>query len=500
MKRKKYLALFHITVFFPIIIYADENVIVSEAEHAFDRAEKAFYSKEWHELPDEQLINTNRVKWNRLAKAALNLPEWMEFSLSQRTRFESSSHPWLAGEASGTNQQLPMQSRIRLGANNENFGLIFEGQDSRTNFDSPNMLSGNVMTDEFDVLQLFTSASMKNIAGTGIRGDVDLGRFSMDLGSSRFIGRNGFEQTTNSFEGGHLSLAAAENKWRFRTFMMSRVTRTMYQADESHQSPLMWGADFETKTTSWLNNEAYYIGVNDNNDAEKNHKAFSVFGTRAYLKPIQTATLKQEFGVIDYDFETAIETGEKGLKDFFAYMGHAEVGYTFNSTWFPRLMAEYEYASGTKNPNGNMNNTLDRLSGVRSNMFITSLFGPMFQSNLEYGGLRLITEPLDNVKMNLKHHVWYLAEAKDAMSGSAMTGSANLQDKTGSAGRSLGQDVEMSASWALRSNLTLEAGYEHWFKGDYFSRLPIASKASNALPVGGEKDTDYFYVSSELRF
>ncbi|MDD5753385.1 MAG: alginate export family protein [Methylococcales bacterium] len=383
-----------------------------------------------------------------------------------------------------------------MGGTNENFGLIFEGQDSRTNFDQQNELSGNVMTDAFDVLQLFTSASLKNIAGTGVRADADLGRFSMDIGSSRFIGRNGFEQTTNSFEGGHLSFTA-ENQWRFRTFMVSLVNRTMYQANESHQSPLMWGADFEIKPTSWLNTEAYYIGANDNNGADlTKHKAFSVFGTRAYLKPIATAKLKKEFGVIDYDFETAVETGEKGKKDFFAYMGHAEVGYTFNSTWFPHLMGEYEYASGTANPNGGMNNTLDRLSGVRTNMFITSLFGPMFQSNLEYGGLRLITQPLDSVKMNVKHHVWYLAEAKDAMAGSAMPGNANLQDKTGSAGRYLGQDVEFSTSWDLRSNLTLAAGYEHWFKGDYFSRLPVSAN----LPVGGAKDTDYFYMSSEVRF
>jgi hypothetical protein len=115
---------------------------------------------------------------------------------------------------------------------------------------------------------------------------------------------------------------------------------------------------------------------------------------------------------------------------------------------------------------------------------------------LEYGGLRLVTQPLESLKVNVKHHVWYLAEAKDAMVGSAMPGSKNLQDKTGSAGRYLGQDVEFSTSWDLRSNLTLSAGYEHWFKGDYFSRLPTSA----GLPAGGAKDTDYFYVGSELRF
>ncbi len=478
------------------------KVHANEIEEAKDsnltkRVETAFYSNEWHEVPDEMLVNQSKVKWNRLAKSALNLPDWMEFSLNQRTRFETSSHPWHSGQSSETNVQLPMLSRIRLGANNENLGFIFEGQDSRTNFNEPKDFAGGTLIDTFDVLQLFTSASLKNIAGTNVRGDFELGRFAMDIGSSRFIGRNGFENTTNSFEGGHLSFMS-ENQWRFRTFFMSPVQRYLNQADESSRNRLIWGTHLDVKLANWLNTEGYYIGVNDNKTTT--HKTFSIFGSRAYLKPIKTEKLKQEFGALDYDVETAIEVGEIGAKDFFAYYSHAEVGYTFNTTWLPRLMAEYDYSSGTENPDGRMNNTFERLNGIRTNLFITSLFGPMFQSNLEYGGLRLITQPIDSVKVNLKHHVWYLAEGADAMNGSNMPNQKPLQDKTGSAGNYLGQDVELSTSWDLRSNLTLSAGYEHWFKGDYFSRLPKTGTPANDLPVGGEKDTDFFYVSSDLRF
>ncbi|WP_411727180.1 hypothetical protein [Methyloglobulus sp.] len=48
----------------------------------------------------------------------------------------------------------------------------------------------------------------------------------------------------------------------------------------------------------------------------------------------------------------------------------------------------------------------------------------------------------------------------------------------------------------LKSNIVVEVGYEHWFKGDYFDRLP----ASAGLPAGGEKDSDYFFVNTEFRF
>ncbi len=492
------------TSLFLTSVYADDNVVLTEAEHAYDRVEKAFYSQEWHELPDEHLINPAKIKWNRLAKAALNLPEWTELSFSQRTRFESSSHPWHTGQSSETNQQLPLLSRIRLGANNENFGFIFEGQDGRTFFNEAGDFTGgaSALVNTFDVLQLYVSATLHNLAGTGLRSDLDIGRFTMDMGSSRLLGRNGYENVTNSYEGAHFDIGAENKDWRLRTYLVSPVNRYPNQADVGSSDRLVWGADLEGKTTSWLNSDVYYLGINDNKDPDiKKHRTFSAFGTRAYQVPVKTANLKQEFGAFDYDFETTVEVGEKGIKDFFAYAGHAEVGYTFNTTWFPRLLADYDYSSGTANPDGGTNNTFDRLYGPRTNMSVTSLIGPMFQSNMEYGGLRLVAKPTDDIKLNLKHHTWFLAEAKDAMVNSASTSAdQNLQDKTGRAGRYLGQDVEFTTTWSLRSNLTLEAGYEHWFKGDYFSRLPNTGNVHKDLPMGGDKDTDYFYVSSELRF
>ena len=495
-----YLVLLGTTVFFPILIRADENLIVSEAEHAFDRAEKAFYSKEWKELPDEHLINPTRIKWNRLAKAALNLPEWMELGFSQRTRFESSSHPWHTGQSGETNQQLPLLSRVRAGAYNENFGLIFEGQDGRTHLNEPNDFTGgaNSMVNQFDVLQLMASARTKDFLGTGLRSDFDLGRMTLDIGSTRLIGRNNYENITFSYEGVHADLGANNKDWRVRTFLVSPLARYPNQADESSSERLYWGIHGENKFTNFLTADAYYFGFQDHkNPNSSKHRDISNFGSRAYLLPAKTADLKKEIGEFDYDFETTIQTGETGVKDLFAYYGHAEIGYTFNAPWFPRLMADYDYSSGTENPDGNTNNTFDRLYGPRTNMSVTSLFGPTFQTNMEFGGLRLITKPTDEVTLNLKHHVWFLAQAKDAMINSASTArDKNLQDKTGRSGRYLGQDVEFVASWALKANVRFEAGYEHWFKGDYFSRLP----ASVNLPTGGEKDTDFFYVSSEFRF
>lgn len=487
-------------------VASNEEAVASNNEDstALQRVEKAFYSKDSTELPDEHLINPTRIKWNRLAKAALDLPEWVELGFSQRTRFETSSHPWHTGQSSSTNVQLPLLSRIRAGAYNENFGLIFEGQDGRTHLNEAGDFTGGAssMINQFDVLQLMASAKTKNLLGTGLRGDFDLGRMTLDIGSTRLVGRNNYENITFSYDGVHADLGTNNKDWRVRTFLVSPLARYPTQADESSWDRLYWGIHGENKFTNWLNADAYYFGFQDHTNLNPNkHKDVSSFGSRAYLLPAKTAELKKEIGAFDYDFETTAQVGETGAKDLFAYYGHAEIGYTFNAPWFPRLMADYDYSSGTENPDGNMNHTFERLYGPRTNMSVTSLFGPTFQTNMEYGGLRLITKPTDEVTLNLKHHVWYLAEGKDRMVNTGFVfGQNDLQDKTGNAGRFLGHDVEFVASWALKANVRFEAGYEHWFKGDYFDRLPKTGDLAKDLPDGGEKDSDFFYVSSELRF
>jgi len=89
----------------------------------------------------------------------------------------------------------------------------------------------------------------------------------------------------------------------------------------------------------------------------------------------------------------------------------------------------------------------------------------------------------------VKHRVSYLAQSQDFF------GSSGLRDTTGNAGTSLGHDVELRAQWAFNSNLDVDVGYVHWFKGSYFDRLP----ASAGLPDGGNHDSDYFYVQMRAR-
>lgn len=471
-------------------------------EAAAQRAEAAFHSKAWREVPDQVLVRANRIKWTRLAKAALNLPDWVELGLSQRTRFEFVSNNWRAGQRNADNTQLPLQSRIRLGFNQGPYWILFEGQDSRTHFDQPGDFAGREVENKFDILQLFASATFKNVFGTGLRTDLHFGRMTLELGVARLIGRNDFPNTTNNFDGGHLSIGN-DRDWRVRAFLTAPVNRENDELDDTRNRTLFWGTAFESTQNKWASGEVYYLGLSDEFDRRPNRaKHLHTSGARVFKKDIRRRSdfKSEQTGELDYDFEGATQVGDRRGKDHFAWMAFARLAYTFNQPWIPRLAGEFIYASGTKNPDGGRSATFDRLFGLRRpDLAQTSLFGPFSHSNLIKAGWRLTVRPRDNISIFFKHHLNWLAEKRDALSGSALPGFSNLQDRTGSSGSFLGHDIELAGRYRIQDNIDLEAGYQHWFKGGFFDGLTRLSNRGG-LPEDGEKDTNYFFSQITVRF
>lgn len=471
-------------------------------EAAAQRAKETFHSKEWREVPDEALVRANRIKWNRIAKAALNLPDWVEFGLSQRTRFEFVSNNWRTGQRNADNTQLPLQSRVRLGINRGPYWVLFEGQDSRTHFAQAGDFAGREVANKFDILQLFGSATFKNVFDTELRTDLHFGRMTLELGAARLIGRNDFPNTTNNFDGGHLSIGNNKD-WRVRAFLTAPVNRKNDELDDARNRTLFWGTAFESTQNKWASGEIYYLGLSDEFDRQSNRaKHLHTTGARIVKKDIRQRSdfESEQTGELDYDLEGAAQVGDRHGKDHFAWMAFARLAYTLNQPWIPRLAGEFVYASGTRNPDGDQSATFDRLFGLRRpDLGHTSLFGPFSHSNLIKVGWRLTALPRDDFRIFIKHHLNWLAEKRDALSGSALPGFSNLQDRTGSSGSFLGHDIELVGRYRIRETTDLEAGYQHWFKGSFFDGLTQLANRGG-LPINGEKDTNYFFVQTTVRF
>ncbi len=444
--------------------------------------QKAFPPKE-PETADAVLTRTKEWKWNRYVNKALKLPDWIDLGFENRTRFEVYDHPWRQSQNSGqTDAQIPQRSRMRFGLNGQPFRFLFEGQDSRTHHAGPNAFGGTSVVNQMDILQLHVSATGHNFLGTGLRTDIHFGRMTMDFGKRRLIARNDFRNTTNAFDGVHWEISK-DKEWRVRTFLVEPVVRFQQQLDQQTARNVFWGAFFENKQVPWLRFDAYYFGINDQKSSTvSKQRSFSTFGIRLYEVPKK--------GRMDYEMESVWQTGEKGNIDHFAYFNHFQAGYSFNLPWKPQFIVYYDYASGDNNANDSQNSAFDTLFGARRFEYMpTGTFGPFFRTNISTPGWRVIAVPSKGWKVQLKHRVWYLATSRGAF------GSSGLQDPTGGSGNFLGHDLELRAQWKINDNLSFDAGYDHWFKGSYFDRLP----ASAGLPPGGSNDTDYFYILTQFR-
>ncbi len=436
------------------------------------------------ESADAVLVQASEWQWHRYLKHALNLPRWLDLGLEHRTRFETYDHPWRSIQALGqTDAQIQQRSRIRLGLNSEILKFLFEGQDSRVHLDNANSFVDTGIKNETDILQLMISVTTPNLFGTGLRTDLHLGRMTMDIGGRRFIARNAFRNTTNAFDGIHWQLAK-DKTWRFRAFLVEPVLRDERKLDEQSNQNVFWGAYVESSHLAWLRLNVYYFGLNDQRSSTVNsQRTFSTFGIRLHKNP----------GIrhFDYEIETVWQTGKRGNIDHFAHFQHLNLGYTFDIPWAPRLLIYYDYASGDRNANDSQDSAFDTLFGARRFEYMpTGNFGPFFRTNISSPGWRLILNPVDGWKLQLKHRVWYLATARGAFANSG------LRDASGGSGKFLGHDVELKIQWKVNQNVEFDAGYDHWFKGDYFNRLPTKA----GLPPGGEKDTDYFYILTTFRF
>ena len=423
-----------------------------------------------HETADQVLIGSN-ASWERRLHEWLLLPAWLDVGIEHRTRFEALTEPWRPGEE-GRNEQLPQRTRLRIGLDPQPWlRFLVEFEDARTHFDGRHEFTGNTIN-QTDVLQLLGALRADDLFGSGLRGDVHVGRMTLDFGSRRLVARNRFRNTTNAFEGVHLRLARGD-AWRARGFVVRPVERRERQRDKRLSEQLFWGLSFENDPFPWLRSDLYYFGLDDDDARRELH----TFGARG-----QRAPATQQ---VDYEVEAIGQIGRVAGRDRRAFSGHGHLGYTLPARWSPRPFVRFDYATGSDDRDGN-DHSFDPLFGARRFDFgPTGIFGPFRRSNLVSAGVGLQLAPHPRVKARVDVRYSALAQGKDSFSGNA------LRDPSGDAGRQLGTDLEFGVQWNPRSWLSFEVVYDHWFKGDYLDDVPGA---------GSNRDSDYFALSTALRF
>jgi hypothetical protein len=329
-----------------------------------------------------------------------------------------------------------------------------------------------------DLLTAYGSLTRRNVfAGDGTL-VVRAGRVTLNRGSRRLVARNSFRNTINAFTG--VDLEWTSGRETIRTFAVvpvvrrpadaARLARNAAQLDRENGDALLWGVEYQRGLPDGLRVEAYVIGLQEGDAvfASSDRRLFTP-GARLIRTPAP--------GRLDFDLEGMAQLGRSRASTAAsdrtdlthrAVSVHASAGYWFETPWTPRLLAQYDFASGDADPQDDRNGRFDPLFGARAfELNATGFYGAFARSNISSPGLRVEAAPTGRVDLMGAWRRYWLASARDGWT------TAGHRDETGSSGRFVGSQIELR----LRAHVvpdvaTLEVGGAVLARGSFARRAP----------------------------
>jgi hypothetical protein len=227
-----------------------------------------------------------------------------------------------------------------------------------------------------------------------------------------------------------------------------------------------------------------------------------------YTLGFRLKSIRGDLGPWDYAIEAAGQLGDfrdfrRGANsprlDHQAWMAIVQGGYTITNLWSaPRLGLEYAHASGDSNPNDGKHETFDTLFPTYH-----AYYGYMnFFSLQNIHDVRAILQckPHPRLSFSLEGHGFWLADTHDSFYSANGTPRGGLATTPGtgyginpSYNNFVGTELDLIGGWAITRFALLEAGYGHFFTGDYI-------RQSLSSPAFGNKDANWGYVQLNVSF
>jgi len=454
------------------------------------------------------LTGKDRFDWpsEYNAKKTLGLPSWLNASLEYRVRYETMDVPFVKGQTGGQHQ-IPMQTVLWMEANYESFRAGFEFWDARQyGAQHSDYIVNNTMVDVADFPQMYAAWSTQNLLDSELGFEAKGGRMTMDLGSRRLVARNAFRNTTNSFTGVSFRLRDGAGDWQVQAFanqpvvrlpdQQSQLVNNGYAWDEEQTGAFFTGGFAETNQLPWDSRGELYLYYLGEDQRSSNHRRLFTPGFRVYRQPkkgewdFEGESIAQTGNRLDTVYDPATGKGTKTELSTEAFYEHIQLGYTFDLPWDPRILVQYDYATGGLNGSKTVTNSFDTLYGARRWEYgPTGIFGPFARNNINSPGTRVFIVPHRDVAAFVAYRAWWMADSKAPWQQAQ---GISLVDPTGKAGDFLGHTVELSARWDAHENIAFEGGWAYLIKGNFARNAPGA-------PTNHD-NVNYFYVQTQLRF
>ena len=385
-------------------------------------------------------------------RANEQLPGWLRVRGEFRSRLE-----WFtgAGFTSGRDD-LYWLNRVRLNvAVRPSRLLTFEvqAQDARVGGKEVGP-TGPPFRDAFDLRMAYAEVgdSQKNLVTARI------GRQELVFGEQRLIGHTSWLNTARTFDGVRFT-----------------IHRPRYQLDAFASSVVR--IQDGTFNKSGYGNRV--LGVHGTSRTVVRH---SVVEAYLFLKRdpnLHSATIGTHWTGelpfrLDYGIEIAAQTGSAGSDTIRAWAGHWQLGETIASDPKLRLIGEYNYASGDRDPSDGRRGTFDQLYPTAHDKY--GLADQVGWRNIH--DLRLGSEitPTKGWQLTGNYHSWWLADTHDGLYNAA--GALIASFPGGSVASHVGEEFDVQLLHALSPQISLAGGYSRIFPGEFLKQATPGAKFS----------------------
>ncbi len=431
------------------------------------------------------------------------------FDVEERVRFEWRENTRdFDSSINDDNDDAWLLNRFRLGVAIKPVSwlkLYAQTQDAREGFsDRANIpgVRGAEGTDAFDLRQAYIAIGDLKRAPV----QFTLGRQILGYGDNRLVGDSKWGNLGRTFDAARLRY---ETKQFWTEAFISRPVQIKRgEFNDSDADDNFAGLYFSTTMVPFQTTDAYvfYRNKDDNQpDLDPTNRVdpqgtwngpaadFVAVGARVKSTP-------DKLGNWDYTGEFAIESGDvyqtdknSARQNLLAFATHTNAGYTLKDLpWMPRVALEYNYATGDNDPFDGDSHSFQNL--FPSNHEKYGFMDEFSWRNLHDIRVQTTAKPAKGWEVGLDYHAFFLADTHDYWYRS--NGFSTLRTRTpdGVDVRTIGarpfagHEVDLTIGYDWRKNVKLQAGYSHFFAGDYLR------------DTGPADDADFGYIMITISY
>jgi alginate export protein len=387
-------------------------------------------------------------------EANKELPDWLRVGGLYRARFEG----FLDRNFTDGKNDVHFLNRLRIDLTvraTRWMRFVLEGQDARIFFNH-NVPNAPPFANPMDLRLGYLQLGKSDQSPVSLRA----GRQDLNFGEQRLLGNFNWINVGRSFDAVRMTLR--HNRYRLDAFASSVVipTNTGFDRPQTGNNlhglyggieKLPLGATIEPYILWRLApRQVSESGITGNLDS----KTIGLRGTG-------------RISAIDYGTEMVGQLGSLGPDRVRAWAGHWIAGYTISTmSWRPRFSAEYNYASGDRDPHDGMQGTFDVLYPSPHDQY--GLCDQVGWRNIHDLRLGWDAKPARTLGLLTNYHNWWLVSARDALY--APTGAAVVRRLDGSAGRHVGQEIDVETSYTVTGQIQVAAGLGHIFPGLFLKK------------------------------